>query len=304
MARFLNGLNREIQDIFELHDYSSLSILAYQASRNVRRTYPSISFGWKGKERREDKSPKRDKSPKKGSVPLQGRKEEISISTPYTSIYSKIKCFKCLASQCPNKRTMILKENGEMEKEISQEETSTSESDYSSEEAFYEGDLLMCLIKGKFCSLIIDGGSSVNVARLRLVENLSIPTLYHPKPCKVQWLSNNGKWLLIRRPWQYDRKMTHDVVTNKFSFVNMGHKVTLKSCLLKKNEERKENERKLREKKGEKNEEKKKKKNKSESLLVSKKKILLKEPLFLLPTNIFSKEIPLGLLPQEGLNTK
>ncbi|RDX84869.1 hypothetical protein CR513_34021, partial [Mucuna pruriens] len=76
-------------------------------------------------------------------------------------------------------RTMILRENGEVESESSSKETSSSESSYSSEEAHYEGDLLMsrCLILGKFCSLIIDGGSSVNIASLRLIEKLYIPTL-------------------------------------------------------------------------------------------------------------------------------
>ncbi|RDY13049.1 hypothetical protein CR513_02090, partial [Mucuna pruriens] len=34
--------------------------------------------------------------------------------------------------------------------------------------------------------------------------------------------------ILLGRPWQYNRKVTHDRVTIKFSFVYMGHKVTLK----------------------------------------------------------------------------
>ncbi|RDX70229.1 hypothetical protein CR513_50547, partial [Mucuna pruriens] len=33
MARFLNGLNRDIQDIVELHNYTSISTLVHQASR-------------------------------------------------------------------------------------------------------------------------------------------------------------------------------------------------------------------------------------------------------------------------------
>ncbi|RDX95089.1 hypothetical protein CR513_22440, partial [Mucuna pruriens] len=34
-----------------------------------------------------------------------------------------------------------------------------------------------CHVIGKLCSLIIDGGSSVNVASLRLVEKLNLPIL-------------------------------------------------------------------------------------------------------------------------------
>ncbi|RDX99156.1 hypothetical protein CR513_17837, partial [Mucuna pruriens] len=141
----------------------------------------TTSSNWKGKERREDKPLERTKVPRRGVHPSKGKKMSI-------------KCFKYLRKghisfQCPNMRTMILRENRDIESEISQEETSTSssESGYSSEEAPYEGDTLMvrilmstlvgddqlkienifhsrCLIQGKCCSLIIDGGSSVNVA--------------------------------------------------------------------------------------------------------------------------------------------
>ncbi|RDY08454.1 hypothetical protein CR513_07298, partial [Mucuna pruriens] len=151
MARFLHGLNREIQDIVELHDYTSLSILVHHATkvelqlkRYGRISYPSTSSSWKGKERREDKL-RRDKSPKKES--------KVHI-----------------VSQCPNKRTMILRENEEVESESSQEESTSSESKFSSEEAPYEGDLLMVRRL---------------MSTLRLVEKLSIPVLPHPKPYKL-----------------------------------------------------------------------------------------------------------------------
>jgi hypothetical protein len=39
-----------------------------------------------------------------------------------------------------------------------------------------------CHINNKVCSMIIDGGSCTNVASTILVENLSLPTLKHPKP--------------------------------------------------------------------------------------------------------------------------
>ncbi|RDX91046.1 hypothetical protein CR513_27033, partial [Mucuna pruriens] len=92
-----------------------------------------------------------------------------------------------------------------------------SEDGYSSEEAPYEGDLLMvrrlmstfindqsqrenifysrCLIYGK-CSLIIDGGSNVNVASQRLVDKLCIPSIPHHKPYKLQWLSEHGETIM------------------------------------------------------------------------------------------------------------
>ncbi|RDX99993.1 hypothetical protein CR513_16874, partial [Mucuna pruriens] len=52
-----------------------------------------------------------------------------------------------------------------------------------------------CLIQGKFYSLIIDGGS-VNVTSQRLVDKLCIPTIPHPKPYELQWLSEHGEMII------------------------------------------------------------------------------------------------------------
>ena len=112
-------------------------------------------------------------------------------------------------------------------------------------------------MNGKVCSLIIDGGSCTNVASTRLVEKLGLKTTPHPKPYKLQWLSDNdelvvdkqvlltfsiGKYVdellcdmapmevghvLLRRPWQYDRDVVHIGVTNRYSFLHKGKKVVL-----------------------------------------------------------------------------
>ena len=39
-----------------------------------------------------------------------------------------------------------------------------------------------CHVNNKVCSLIIDGGSCINVASALLVEKLQLQTLKHPKP--------------------------------------------------------------------------------------------------------------------------
>ncbi|RDY00279.1 hypothetical protein CR513_16568, partial [Mucuna pruriens] len=139
------------------------------------------------------------------------------------------------------------------------------------EKSYYEGDLLMvrsggetetqrenifhsrCLILGKLCSIIIDDGSSVNVASLRLVEKLSILTFPHPKSCNereelvvdkqmtLAFTLGNYKdevmcdvvpmeaiHILLGKPWQYDKRVTHDGDTSRFSFEHMGHKIVLK----------------------------------------------------------------------------
>ncbi|RDY11891.1 hypothetical protein CR513_03387, partial [Mucuna pruriens] len=229
MTRFLQGLNRDIQDIVELHNYTSL---------HGKGSYPTTSSNLKDKERREDKPLKRDKSPKKGSAPFKGQIKEVgkvSIPNPNSFKSSNIECFKCLgkrhiASQCPNKSTMILRENGEIESESSQEETSTSSSEngYSSEEAPYEGYILMIRrLMSTFVEMTnlkekihFTLGSSVNVASQRLVSIVIALGKYKDGIlCDVVPI----------KATHYDRKVTHDEVTNKFSFMHMGHKVTLKS---------------------------------------------------------------------------
>ena len=114
-----------------------------------------------------------------------------------------------------------------------------------------------CLVQGKVCALIIDGGSCSNFASTRLVTKLHLETKSHPKPYKLQWLSESvemlvdkqvevcfkiGKYedvvlcdvvpmeashLLLGRPWQFDRKTNHDGCSNKYSFVHHGKKVIL-----------------------------------------------------------------------------
>ncbi|RDY02410.1 hypothetical protein CR513_14140, partial [Mucuna pruriens] len=140
-----------------------------------------------------------------------------------------LKCIKCLgkghiASKFPNRRTMVLRENVEVESEISQEDTSSSSREESSSKgSHYEGDLLMvrrlmsslvgeeieyqrenifqsrCLVLRKLCSLIIDDESSVNVASHRLVEKLDFPTLPHPRLYKLQWLSEKGELVVDKQ---------------------------------------------------------------------------------------------------------
>ena len=110
---------------------------------------------------------------------------------------------------------------------------------------------------GKICSLIIDGGNCTYVASQRFIEKLALKTSPHPRPYKLQWLSENGELvvdirvlicfsigkyvdeilfdvipmepsnLLRGRPWQYDKDVLHNGVTNKFSLGHKGKKVTL-----------------------------------------------------------------------------
>jgi len=42
-----------------------------------------------------------------------------------------------------------------------------------------------CLVQGKICSLIIDGGSCPNVASTHMVGKLELETKPHPRPYKL-----------------------------------------------------------------------------------------------------------------------
>ncbi|RDY09360.1 hypothetical protein CR513_06277, partial [Mucuna pruriens] len=81
---------------------------------------------------------------------------------------------------------MVLRENGEVESSqyegyllmvrrlmsnlIKEETESQRETSFHSR----------CLVLGKLCSLIIDGGSSINMDSFKLVEKLVLPTLPYP----------------------------------------------------------------------------------------------------------------------------
>ena len=128
-----------------------------------------------------------------------------------------IKCFRCLtghiASQCPNKRTMIACIDGEVETESEgDDDLIPSLEDACDDDMEYpvEGESLVarralnaqvkeddmeqqrenifhtrCHVNNKVCSMIIDGGSCTNVASTTLVEKLNLPTMKHPRPYKL-----------------------------------------------------------------------------------------------------------------------
>ncbi|RDX69588.1 hypothetical protein CR513_51277, partial [Mucuna pruriens] len=110
--------------------------------------------------------------------------------------------------------------------------------------------------------MIINEGRCVNVASEKLVKKQTLPIIIHPRPYRLQWLSEKGQLLvdkqvevtfilgnyedkvvydvvlmeatnlLLGRLWQFDKKGIHDGVTNRFTFIHMGQRVMLKSLSL------------------------------------------------------------------------
>ena len=227
MARFLYGLNREIADVVEMQHYVELTDMVHQAikveqqlkRRNMARrgTSTAATNSWRA-------APKRDEFPptKLKSEPLKDVKQ---VTTPKqgntkstASRNRDIKCFKChgrghIASQCPNKRVMVINAQGEIESEDKQEDEEADDmpplEDAYDGQCAVEGESLVarqvlsaqvkeeennqrenlfhtrCFVNNKLCSVIIDGGSYTNVASTKLLEKLALPTTKHMQPYKL-----------------------------------------------------------------------------------------------------------------------
>ncbi|XP_012472379.1 uncharacterized protein LOC105789554 [Gossypium raimondii] len=136
MARFLTGLNREIANIVELHHYVEVIDMVHMAikvEKKLKRKGTSRSFP------NTSSTSRWGQGTNKCDMPSQNK--EVNGATKFnkpTAEMSKgkmdaqqnrsrdIKCFKCLgrghiASQCPNRNAMFVRDDGEIESESEQE---------------------------------------------------------------------------------------------------------------------------------------------------------------------------------------
>nr|XP_027120893.1 uncharacterized protein LOC113737958 [Coffea arabica] len=316
MARFLSGLRPDIAERVELQHYMELHELVDKAvkveQRLKRRGTTRPTFGNTTYSTNRPFQPRNDSRPSPNAPTPKPRFEggkvgNPSISKPPSSTPKfeeprvqtrarDTRCFKCqgrghIASQCPNQRTMIMMQNGEI---VSEDETeyegippldggsegeSPNEEEFSAPEGHFGTALVArraltarvkedelqrenifytrCFVNQALCSMIIDSGSCTNVASSLMVDNLKLPTRDHPRPYKLQWLNNSGEvrvtkqvlisfqihkysdevlcdvvpmqasHIILGRPWQFDRQVTFDGMTNKYSFLYNSKKVTL-----------------------------------------------------------------------------
>ena len=226
MARFIAGLNTEIANEVELHHYVELEDVVHKAIQVERqqkrggRTNKFVgSSTWKPfAPKKDDKVAASSRAIDKPTTSTTATSQGKTDATPNRN--RDIKCFKCqgrghMANQCPNKRAMILRDNGEYETDDEEEDEATFIAE--GEECVSENQLVLvtrralsmqikedgsaqrenlfyarCQIKDKVCSLIIDGRSCTNVASTTLVEKLGLPLIKHPRPYKLQWLNDMG----------------------------------------------------------------------------------------------------------------
>ncbi|RVW97795.1 Retrovirus-related Pol polyprotein from transposon 297 [Vitis vinifera] len=222
-----------------------------------------------------------------------GNKGKNSMSNGDRKVDVTPLCFKCgghghYAVVCPTKSLHFCVEEPESELESYPKEEETYNEDEVSEECDYydgmtEGHSLVVRplltvpkvkgeedwrrtsifqtrisCQGRLCTMIIDGGSSLNIASQELVEKLNLKTERHPNPFRVAWVNDTsipvsfrclvtflfGKdfeesvWcevlpikvshILLGRPWLFDRKVQHDGYENTYALIHNGRKKILR----------------------------------------------------------------------------
>ncbi|XP_051130355.1 uncharacterized protein LOC127250921 [Andrographis paniculata] len=299
VARILTWLNRDIADKVGLYHFDDIDELVERAitiEKQLKRKGKQKTFGTKpftpNYTKKDDKTQVGQGYGKgKGIIKDDTPRNKHVGADPEKPRNRDIICFKCqgrghIASQCPNKKMMILNKFGEYETESENEEgvdqrvdeknntdddsdsgvglslvtlralsTMSRTFDEEQRENLFQ---TRCIIGGKVCSLIIDSGSCTNIVSELAVRKLNLLTTPHPKPFKLQWVSNYGDLnvnkqvtvpikiknyedqvvcdvlpmqachILLGRPWQFDRKAHHDGYLNRYSFEFESRKICLK----------------------------------------------------------------------------
>ncbi|WVZ63799.1 hypothetical protein U9M48_013404 [Paspalum notatum var. saurae] len=170
-----------------------------------------------------DRTAKPTASPAPGAVPPTGRTRDIRCH--------RCKGFGHMIRDCPNKRTLLIRDNGEYSSASDSEELEhvLLATDHAARAAVHvnpdDADRYESLVVQRVLStqvalpeknqrhtlfhtkgvvqersirIIIDSGSCNNLASTMLVEKLSLPTRKHPNPYHIQWLNDGGKIKITR----------------------------------------------------------------------------------------------------------
>ncbi|KAL4377705.1 hypothetical protein GQ457_02G026650 [Hibiscus cannabinus] len=147
-----------------------------------------------------------------------------------------IQCFKCLgrghlASQCPNRRIVLLKENGEIDFDSEKEEQEPSDEDVGDDIQLAEAGEVLVIKRSLNAQPMQDDQQRETIFHTRclvsdkVVVPFSIGRYKDEVKCDV--CPMDACHLLLGRPWQYDRRVLHDCFTNRYSFDHEGKKVIL-----------------------------------------------------------------------------
>ncbi|XP_056853173.1 uncharacterized protein LOC130502399, partial [Raphanus sativus] len=192
MVQFLDGLQDRIARKVERQPYENFNDLlhfAIQVEQHIKRKNVSTArskttwppAGSKGKSIEVENQFKKNQS----ELSKTGQSDQLK-SQAQTQWTRDITCFKCqgkghYARDCPNKRVMVLKADGEYE---SQDEAEV-ETEASDEELVDYPET--------------DGGSCTNVASKYLVDKLGLIKTPHPRPYRLKWLNDETELKLAEQ---------------------------------------------------------------------------------------------------------
>ncbi|WVZ97508.1 hypothetical protein U9M48_043035 [Paspalum notatum var. saurae] len=244
MARFRGGLNREIQDILDYKEYFDITTLfeyACKAEREVQwRRSKTYTNSFAGRNPTPSSAPTRPAPFTTSTTPRERTANPAAPSStgavPSTGRTRDIQCHRCkgfghMIRACPNKRTLLIRDNGEYSSASDSEETQhvMFATDHAAKEEVHvdpsDADRYESLVVQRVLStqvaqpennqrhtlfhtkgvvqersirIIIDSGSCNNLASTALAEKLSLPTRKHPNPYHIQWLNDGGKIRVTR----------------------------------------------------------------------------------------------------------
>ena len=202
MARFLAGLNRQIQNVVELQYYVELEDMVHMAIKienQVKRRDNSNTFSepnpisstWKSNQwRKEDKPPNaKPKIEQEQEVIRQGNQDHESDCDSRPSL-----------EDVDDEEYVVQGELMVARRALS---VQAKEDDEVQQENIFH---TRCHVQNKVCSVIFDGGSCTSVTSTTLVEKLG--------------LSTSG-------PGKFNRRGNHDKFKNRFSFMKDKKLITL-----------------------------------------------------------------------------
>ncbi|KOM51989.1 hypothetical protein LR48_Vigan09g064800 [Vigna angularis] len=218
----------ELLPYVDLNDFVQLCVRVEEQIRrkaSTKKNYPTTSEYRKdpkreGSPKRYEKPQEKEKEKEKDKVRGKEKERERERNTFHKESSKETrgretKCFKCgerghYSSECLHKRSTYLLD----QQSKSEDSSSDSDTSISKEEVLpCEGELLLvrrllgsqtneleqsqrenlfrtrCKIFENTCSLIVDSGSSCNCCSSRVVNKLALPTISHPKPYKLQWIT-------------------------------------------------------------------------------------------------------------------
>ena len=240
MARFLAGLNVEIANQVELQHYVEMEDMLHMAIKIERqlKTRGSTQFNRYPEQSNWNKSFSKDDrqggKPMFESRPTSSTPQVTSKPEASTTRSRDIKCYKCqgfghISTNCPNKRSMVILDNGEVVSEEDEDDDAMPLLDDVSDDEVAAGAVgasitlvarralnvhakeecdneqrenifhTRCQVRDKICSMIIDGGSCTNVASTTMVNKLGLPMTNHPRPYKLQWFNDGGEIRVTRQ---------------------------------------------------------------------------------------------------------